>query len=193
MADKLNRDSQGVVHSTAVRTRLRLPSDYRSRTVLRELEQHVQQVEGVKYAEYNDKTGSIVIYHEADDHILDRIGTSIASYNADLFEIMVAPKPAPSGNVLSLFNSQQSKSTTGDGTVKLTKQAAGLIKKSLPVFLVALGAYRIFERNTLMAAIPSLGIIYLVYELERNRAGHSTPAKSRIQRISKKPGGDVTT
>lgn len=187
MAEKLNLYSQGVVHATPGRTRLRLPSDYRSRDVLRELEQHVQTVEGVKYAEYNEKTGSIVIYHEADDDILERIGASMAKYNPTLFAIIVAPRPEPApSKVLSFFQRGKEASTTDGGTSDTPFLSAGsLFKKALPMAIVAVGAFQLIERKTLLAALPPLGLIFLVYELQRHAGDRKPATKPQLRSIGK--------
>lgn len=164
MTQTLKPTSEGVIHSTPGRTRLRLPADYRDHAILKQLELKIQQVAGVKYAETNDRTGSIVIYHEEDPKILQGIGVAIAEENPQLFRLLAAgrpePQPGSGGKLLSLISNKLSNRDSETVQLHTTKT----VKKIVPMAFLVAGVVRLVETESLWAGMAPLVLFYYAFD-----------------------------
>jgi len=168
MTTTLTPLSQGIVHSTPGRSRLRVPSDYRDGTLLRDIEKNIQLLSGIKYAESNERTGSIIVYHESDPHVLQRIGQAIKVVNVQLFAVMAAPRPEPSAapNLIALLSGvvSGSASDNAEDAGPEPPQALALVKHWVPVAFFAAGVVRLIQTETLLTGVSPLILFYYAFD-----------------------------
>src|ERR1700691_1149040 len=89
MSAKLTPISAGVVHSTARRTRIRLPRRFRTAEHMQRDKHALQKVSGVHQVETTTSTGSILIEHEPHEAIVENIGEALGEAAPELLKVLL--------------------------------------------------------------------------------------------------------
>ena len=72
-----------MAHHLPHRTRLRVPDVHRGKKTMRQLNESLLKVPGVKSVKVNERTGSIVVHHDEDHRMLEAMGEAISNLGLD--------------------------------------------------------------------------------------------------------------
>lgn len=174
---KLHAKSTGVAHHSSKRTRLRVPKTYRKRSVLKKVDEAVSGLPGVKSVEVNHETGSVLIHHEDEPGVLERITEALDETCPDILLALLEPEIA----VPKLFSEFMSNFLHGNGSEQHNggeqdeKQAAGdavaakletlrPVKNYVPMAFVGLGVLALVEEGTLIGATAPIALFYYAFD-----------------------------
>lgn len=88
MPAKLTPVSSGVVHSTAHRTRLKVPREHRTAQSAKTIKDAVERVPGVQGVHVNADTGNVVVEHDSRPDIIESIGDAIARVAPEILAVL---------------------------------------------------------------------------------------------------------
>lgn len=162
MRKKLTHSSAGVAHHVADRTRLRIPQEHRHK--LKEVSAHIKNVPGVNNVYINERTGSIIVHHDHDTSILERLGGAIQSVAGDLFDVLVAfeEQELPGYSVLAHVIKRrfaQANSSVANATENTVD-----LKMLLPLAFFGWGLKQASSNPGWWAEIPAWALFYYAYD-----------------------------
>jgi hypothetical protein len=194
MTQELNPFAGGIAHSTAERTRLRVPAGFRDRAKFKAIEAAVESIAGVKYVECNDRTGSILVYHEDKPGILALVGQAIETIDPALFLELLKPEEPKEDQLKRIVEmakdvaqrrmprrkpkSAAAESGAADGTVG----GKELLKTAVPLAFIVAGVVRVIETESFWAGLPPLILFYYAFDTYwKFNTPEQESAKSQVQ------------
>ncbi len=89
MTRNLHPKSKAVAHHLPHRTRLRLPRGHRDAATIAKLHKTISDTKGVQSVEINSRTGSVLIHHDEDPEVLNKVGDALEEVAGELFEAIL--------------------------------------------------------------------------------------------------------
>ena len=176
MAAKLSPISAGVVHSSANRTRIKIPKVQRSYHNADVVKNALLTVPGVKDVQANPKTGSIIVEHEERADIIENIGEAIREVAPDLLTVLTATSLGSVGSLsgvglkgLAAFGSILSVVLPDDRSREAKAANDGKpnfssIKRIIPWAFLGTGLVQLIQGEALLAGVSPLLLIYLAFD-----------------------------
>jgi hypothetical protein len=172
MAAKLSPVSSGVVHSTAHRTRLKVPKDQRTPHNAKVVKDALLSVPGVKDVRFHEGSGNVVVEHDERADIVENIGEALKEVAPELLAVLTAHTAgagiglsglAAIGGLLGkiLYDEQ----TEGEQAVDNDKQDfKENIKRLVPWAFLGVGLMQLLEGEALLAGVPPLALFYWAFD-----------------------------
>ncbi len=174
MAAKLSPISAGVVHSTAYRTRIKLPKDQRSEDNAIAIKDALLVVPGVKDVQLQLGSGNLVIEHDERADVIENIGEALREVSPQLVNKLTAGTSNSVGTGIGLkglatlgtfFNGILSDDSSAKDKPAVSKQEMGRkIKRAIPWAFAAAGLMQLLEGEALLAGISPLVLLYWAFD-----------------------------
>jgi hypothetical protein len=174
---RLTPISTGVAHSSARRTRLKVPKNHHltgSEGVSGEsIKDALELVPGVKSVRLVAPIGSVVVEHDDRPDVLEEIGKAIEKASPALFKLLTEEAAEPELAVFSLFSnlfaddSKKSASARGEviaENIAADEASSQTLKKALPFAFLAAGLMQILEGEALLAGVGPLALFYWAFD-----------------------------
>lgn len=153
-----------VVHRTARRFRLRVPSAQRTPARMTELQRRLAGTSGVTSAEANQGTGSILVHHDEGavfDELLERAGLSE--------DVLMAAVPPRMRNIVRGEASRVAAGTTDwffDLDARLSRATNGWLdlKMAIPLGLLSAAAWRVAAEGTALLEVPPYLLLWYTFD-----------------------------
>jgi hypothetical protein len=172
MAAKLSPVSSGVVHSTAHRTRLKVPKDQRTPHNAKVVKDALLSVPGVKDVRVHEGSGNVVIEHDDRADIVENIGLALQEVAPELLAVLTA-HTAGAGIGLSglaaiggflgkiLYDEQSKEDAAADNDKQDIKEN---LKRLVPWAFLGVGLMQLLEGEALLAGVPPLALFYWAFD-----------------------------
>ena len=166
MALRLTPISSGVAHSSAHRTRLKVPKDLNIASNSLMVKDAIERVPGVKDVRVVPPIGSVIVEHDDRPDVLENIGEAIAKVSPDLFNLFTAEVAGPNTALLSLFSNlfREDENVADAEADAGGTSAAPSIKRVIPYAFLAAGLMQVLEGEALLAGVGPLALFYWAFD-----------------------------
>jgi hypothetical protein len=172
MAAKLSPVSSGVVHSTAHRTRLKVPKQQRTAHNAKVVKEALITVPGVKDVRIHEGSGNVIIEHDNRADIVENIGEAIRPVAPELLALLTETTAGPGiglgglaaiGALLGklLADEQANDERAADGDKQEIKEN---VKRLVPWAFLGAGLIQLLEGESLLANVPPLALFYWAFD-----------------------------
>ena len=172
MAAKLTPISSGVVHSTAHRTRLKVPKQQRSSHNAKVVKDAISLVPGVKEVRIHEGSGNVIIEHDSRADIVENIGEAIRTVAPEHLAVLtehtagegiglggLAAIGALLGNILSDNQDTSEQAAAGEA-----RDVKAQIKRVIPWAFLGAGLLQLLEGESILAGVPPLALFYWAFD-----------------------------
>lgn len=179
-----------VVHALPHRTRLRVPTQHRTPEGMARLKKAMEGTAGVRSVEINPKTGSVLLNHDTQPGILEKVGVALEETpglmhllmpEADELEAEISGLSKIADAVeQALFKADSKFSRATENVIDL--------KMLIPVLLAFAGFTQLKEKNGFFAGMPPFVLFYYAFDAYMKFHGTSRQTESTvpIKQISQK-------
>ncbi len=184
MTVRLSPISSGVAHSSAHRTRLKVPKSHNIADNSLIVKDAIEHVPGVKDVKVVPPTGSVIVEHENRPDVLENIGHAIAQASPEVFALLTAESPAKSVALMSIFSNlfqDDPKSAVDDAQVGLN------FKKAIPYAFLAAGLMQVLEGEALLAGVGPLALFYWAFDSRWKFKQEAVAAETHDAQIEPQP------
>ncbi len=155
--------SKGVVHHLPMRTRLRVPKQYRSVQELDNAADALRTTPGVNGVDLDYGTGSILIHHDEEAGILAAIEKTLTDSSGDILESLVADDAdVETGGLATVGHFVKDMVTAANGHLSSATSHALDLKSVVPLLFMAAGVLR-WRRGGAEDAFMSISPIVLFW------------------------------
>ncbi len=162
---RLTPISKGVAHSSAHRTRLKVPKDHNIASNSLVVKDAIERVPGVKDVKVVPPIGSVIVEHDDRPDVLENIGEAIHKVSPELFTVLTAEAGSRELALVSLFSNlfqEEEKGELADSPAPAINQSS--IKKVIPYAFLAAGLMQILEGEALLAGVGPLALFYWAFD-----------------------------
>jgi hypothetical protein len=184
MTVRLSPISSGVAHSSAHRTRLKVPKTHNIADHSLAVKDAIEHVPGVKDVKVVPPIGSVIVEHENRPDVLENIGEAIAQASPEVFALLTAESPARSVALMSMFSNlfqDDPKSAIDDAQVGLN------FKKAIPYAFLAAGLMQVLEGEALLAGVGPLALFYWAFDSRWKFKQEFVAAETHDAQIEQQP------
>jgi len=157
MAARLTPISSGVAHSSAHRTRLKVPKNQMTVKNIPAIKTALKAVAGVRDVRVVPPIGSVIIEHEDRADVLEQIGQAIEKASPELFCLLTSAVPDSQVPLASLFTNLF-KEELEDSKNPQNLSAGNEVKRLVPYAFLAAGLIQILEGEALFASVGPLAL-----------------------------------
>ncbi len=165
MALRVSPISSGVAHSSAHRTRLKVPKSHNISDQALLVKDAIEHVPGVREVKVVPPIGSVIVEHDNRPDVLENIGEAIEKASPELFALLTAEPTGKSLALLSVFNNlfQEEQNGHAEGAIPAAASGASL-KKIVPYAFLAAGLMQVLEGEALLAGVGPLALFYWAFD-----------------------------
>jgi hypothetical protein len=164
MVKKSSAESKVIAHHLPHRTRIKLPRSHRDPVTVQKMTDSISRLSSVKDVQINDRTGSIVVYHEEDTQVLEHINGALSEVAGEVLEAILeaegAEFPALSlvGTLISSF--------MGKADDKLSDATHNVVdlKVMMPLAFLGAGLYQASQNAAWLSQVPAWVLFYFAYD-----------------------------
>jgi copper chaperone CopZ len=184
-APKLHSSHEAVVHSSANRTRLRVPKSSRKHAQLHHAQHALEKIQGVSSVEINHQTGSLLVHHDDRPDILNEISSALQESAPEILAALLIPGAEEAeigmGVITSLFKKcvlgpltgKKADEPAGNGGSPAPSQPFGVsfpadnttIKTMLPIAFICAGAWKLMQEEALLAGLAPIACFYYGFDM----------------------------
>jgi hypothetical protein len=184
MTVRLSPISSGVAHSSAHRTRLKVPKSHNIADHSLIVKDAIEHVPGVRDVKVVPPIGSVIVEHENRADVLENIGDAIAKASPELFALLTAELPGRNLALMSVFSNlfqDDQKSAVDDAQVGLN------FKKAIPYAFLAAGLMQVLEGEALLAGVGPLALFYWAFDSRWKFKQEAVAAETHDSQILPQP------
>jgi Heavy metal associated domain 2 len=164
MIKKSSAKSRVIAHHLPHRTRIKLPRSHRDAATIKKVTDSIRKVSTVKDVQINDRTGSVVVYHEEDTKILEHINGALGEVAGEVLEALIEAEGAEFPG-LSLVGTLVS-SFMGKADDKLADATNNVVdlKIMMPLAFLGAGFYQASRNAAWLSQVPAWVLFYFAYD-----------------------------
>lgn len=181
-----HKQTKGLVHHLPDRTRYRVAHKHRDEAAVKRIRDSVLAVPGVRTVEINNRTGSVLVHHEAKPEVVDHLSAAFADIGDDIFEEILETgidEFVPGGSIIAHLIKDRF-GGFNSFIAQLTNNMIDL-KMLLPICFLGAGFYQASRNRDWFGQVPAWVLFYYAYDSYLKFHGPSVRAFDGAQ-----PGGN---
>ena len=164
MAKKSPARSQMIAHHLPHRTRIRLPRSHRDPATMKRMTESLSKVTSIKDVQINDRTGSMVVYHEEDTEILEHIDGALGDVAGEVLEAILQAEEIefPGLSIIGVLIS----SFMGKADNKIASATNNVVdlKMLMPLAFLGAGFFQASRNAAWLSQVPAWVLFYFAYD-----------------------------
>jgi hypothetical protein len=170
-----------VEHRLPHRTRIRMPKVHRTPGKMEKMGERLRKIEGVQGVEVDHRTGSILLKHNNDPGIIERLMVSLEEAG-DLFLSVVIDEEGPNSEIskVSLFL----KETLGTANSNVSRSTRGFIdlRMMVPLGFLGAGLWKMRRSHAWLVEVPPYVLLWYAWD-SYMKLHHTRPQQELIQEV----------
>ena len=189
MTVRLSPISSGVAHSSAHRTRLKVPKGHNIADQSLIVKDAIEHVPGVRDVKVVPPIGSVIVEHDNRPDVLENIGEAIQKASPELFTLLTEEVGGKNLALLSMFSNlfQEGANGSNSDSDAASAPAGPNIKKIIPYAFIAAGLMQVLEGEALLAGVGPLALFYWAFDSRWKFKQEKVAAETHDLQVAEQP------
>jgi hypothetical protein len=183
MTRNLHPKSKAVAHHLPHRTRLRLPRGHRDAATIAKVHKTISETAGVSAVEINARTGSVLIHHDEDPEVLNKVGDALEEVAGELFEAILAAEGIELPGLSIIAHVIRESMSHVDNRLAVATNNLIDLKMLVPVGFFAAGVIQSRRHLGWFNQMPAWMLFYFAYDAYMKFHGPSVRESSAEERF----------
>ena len=182
MNRNLHAKSKAITHHLPHRTRLRLPKEHRDAATIKKVHEKLKKTAGVSDVEINPRTGSVLIHHDEDPVILEKVSNSLDEVAGELFEAILAAEGIEIPGLSIFAHVIRERLSHLDNRLAVATNNLIDLKMLVPLAFFGTGVFQARRNTGWLDQVPAWVLFYCAYDAYMKFHGPSVRETSAEER-----------